>query len=39
MARRKPITAAEHAYNILLQPEPEGGGYTVTCPSLLGLVT
>jgi predicted RNase H-like HicB family nuclease len=38
MARRKPITAAEHAYNILLQPEPEGG-YTVTCPSLPGLVT
>jgi hypothetical protein len=25
MARRKPITAAEYAYNILLQPEPEGG--------------
>jgi predicted RNase H-like HicB family nuclease len=38
MARREQITAAEHAYNILLQPEPEGG-YTVTCPSLLGLVT
>jgi antitoxin HicB len=38
MARRKPITAAEYAYNILLQPEPEGG-YTVTCPSLPGLVT
>jgi predicted RNase H-like HicB family nuclease len=38
MARRRPITAAEHAYNILLQPEPEGG-YTVTCPSLPGLVT
>ena len=38
MARRKPITAAEHAYNILLQPEPEGGS-TVTCPSLPGLVT
>jgi antitoxin HicB len=38
MAPRKPITAAEHAYNILLQPEPEGG-YTVTCPALPGLVT
>jgi predicted RNase H-like HicB family nuclease len=38
MARRKPEPAAEHAYNILLQPEPEGG-YTVTCPSLPGLVT
>jgi hypothetical protein len=38
MARRKPEPATEHAYNILLQPEPEGG-YTVTCPSLPGLVT
>jgi predicted RNase H-like HicB family nuclease len=38
MARRKPEPAAEHAYNILLQPEPEGGS-TVTCPSLPGLVT
>lgn len=38
MAHREPTTAAEHAYNILLQPEPEGG-YTVTCPSLPGLVT
>jgi antitoxin HicB len=38
MARRKPEAATEHAYNILLQPEPEGG-FTVTCPSLPGLVT
>ena len=38
MARRKPAPATEHAYNVLLQPEPEGG-YTVTCPSLPGLVT
>ena len=38
MARQKPAAAAEHTYNILLQPEPEGG-YTVTCPSLPGLVT
>jgi antitoxin HicB len=38
MARRKPVAAAEYTYNILLQPEPEGG-YTVTCPSLPGLVT
>jgi predicted RNase H-like HicB family nuclease len=37
MASRKPIAAAELTYNILLQPEPEGG-YTVTCPSLPGLV-
>jgi len=34
----EPVTAVEHAFNILLQPEPEGG-YTVTCPSLPGLVT
>jgi antitoxin HicB len=38
MARRKPVAAAELTYNILLQQEPEGG-YTVTCPSLPGLVT
>jgi antitoxin HicB len=38
MARRKPVAGAEHTYNVLLQPEPEGG-YTVTCPSLPGLVT
>jgi antitoxin HicB len=38
MARQKAIAASEHTYNVLLQPEPEGG-YTVTCPSLPGLVT
>jgi antitoxin HicB len=38
MAHRKPVAGAEHTYNVLLQPEPEGG-YTVTCPSLPGLVT
>jgi antitoxin HicB len=38
MARREPVAAAELTYNILLQLEPEGG-YTVTCPSLPGLVT
>ena len=38
MARQKAIQASEHTYNVLLQPEPEGG-YTVTCPSLPGLVT
>jgi predicted RNase H-like HicB family nuclease len=38
MARRQPAAAAEHTYNILLQPEPEGG-YTVTCPLLPGLAT
>ncbi len=38
MARQKPTAAGEHTYNVLLQPEPEGG-YTVICPSLPGLVT
>ena len=38
MARQKAIAASAHSYNVLLQPEPEGG-YTVTCPSLPGLVT
>jgi predicted RNase H-like HicB family nuclease len=38
MARSKPLTAAEYAYTILLQPEAEGG-YTVTAPALPGLVT
>ena len=37
-ARWKPAPATEHAYNILLQREPEAG-HTVTCPSLPGLVT
>jgi antitoxin HicB len=38
MARQKVIAASEHSYNVVLQPEPEGG-YTVTCPSLPGVVT
>ena len=38
MSRSEPITAAEYTYTALLQPEPEGG-FTVTCPSLPGLVT
>ena len=38
MSRSEPITAAEYTYTVLLQPEPEGG-FTVTCPSLPGLVT
>ncbi len=36
--KKEPITTAEHSYTILLQAEPEGG-FTVTCPSLPGLVT
>jgi antitoxin HicB len=38
MNRSEPVTAAEYTYIILLQPEPEGG-FTVTCPTLPGLVT
>lgn len=38
MRRSEPITAAEYTYTVLLQPEPEGG-FTVTCPTLPGLVT
>jgi len=33
----EPITTAENTYTILLRPEP-GGAFTVTCPSLPGLV-
>ena len=38
MRRSEPITAAEFTYTVLLQPGPEGG-FTVTCPTLPGLVT
>lgn len=38
MKRREPVATAEDAYNVLFQPEPEGG-YTVTCPTLPGLVS
>lgn len=30
---------SEHKYTILLEPDPEEGGYTVTVPSLPGCVT
>lgn len=32
------VTVAERTFYAVFQPEPEGG-YTVTCPSLPGLVT
>jgi antitoxin HicB len=32
------VSAAAHAYTVLLQPEPEGR-YTVICPALAGLMT
>jgi predicted RNase H-like HicB family nuclease len=38
MRRSEPIDTAEYTYTILLAAEPEGG-FTVTCPSLPGLVT
>jgi predicted RNase H-like HicB family nuclease len=38
MRRKERVSAAAHTYTVLLQPEPEGG-YTVTCPTLPGVVT
>jgi hypothetical protein len=38
MSRSEPVTAAECICTVLFQPEPEGG-FTVTCPTLPGLVT
>jgi predicted RNase H-like HicB family nuclease len=32
------VSAVAYTCTVLLQPEPEGG-YTVTCPTLPGLVT
>jgi antitoxin HicB len=36
--KKESVAAAAYTYTVLLQPEPEGG-YTVTCPTLPGLVT
>ena len=38
MARKKPLAVEDHTYTVVFEPEEEGG-YTVTCPSLPGLVT
>jgi predicted RNase H-like HicB family nuclease len=38
MRRKESVSAAAYTYTLLLQPEPEGG-YTVTCPTLPGLVS
>jgi antitoxin HicB len=38
MKNKESVAAAAYTYTVLLQPEPEGG-YTVTCPTLPGLVT
>jgi antitoxin HicB len=32
------LHSVAHTYTVLLRPEPEGG-YSVTCPTLPGLVT
>ena len=39
MARRRPISAESYTYTVLLERDPEAGGYVVTCPALPGLVT
>jgi predicted RNase H-like HicB family nuclease len=38
MRRKESVSVAAYTYTVLLQPEPEGG-YTVTCPTLPGLVS
>ena len=38
MMRGEPVVAGEVRYLAIYQPEPKGG-YTVTCPSLPGLVS
>ena len=38
MRRKESVAAGARSYTVLLQPEPEGG-YTVTRPTLPGLVT
>src|SRR4051794_2399883 len=35
---KEPVILTERTYSVLFQPEPEGG-FTVTCPSLPGLVS
>ena len=36
--REENIAHREYTYTVVFEPSPEGG-YTVTCPALLGLVT
>lgn len=33
------MTQREYAYTVILDPDPEEGGYTVTVPALPGVVT
>jgi antitoxin HicB len=39
MKRQEPITTTEYTYAVVFEPDPEAGGYVVTCPALPGLVT
>jgi predicted RNase H-like HicB family nuclease len=36
---RETLTTTEYAYTVVFEPDPEAGGYVVTCPALSGLVT
>ena len=36
---RETVTTTEYAYTVVFEPDPEAGGYVVTCPALPGLVT
>ena len=39
MRRKERITGVERTYTVVFTPDPEAGGYVVTCPALPGLVT
>lgn len=39
MARKEMISTSEYTYTVVLEPDEEDGGFTVTCPALPGLVT
>ena len=38
MVRKETVTTTEYSYTVIFEPSEEAG-YTVTCPSLPGLVT
>lgn len=39
MAQKQTVAAQEFTYTIVLEPDEEAGGFTVTCPALPGVVT
>jgi antitoxin HicB len=39
MARAKAVESEAYTYTVVLEPDEDAGGYTVTCPALPGLVT